>query len=90
MLRLGSRCAHPDSLVDTLKGIGWNRLPAAGFEFRRVIWRESGADRALFRASPRIPHPNRSVWQWVEIGPVRRIGAGKSVLRGILRDFSGV
>src|SRR5208337_1679899 len=55
----------------------------------RVLLRcASGLARALVRASPRSPHPNRFVWQWVEIWPVRSFGAGMSALRWIFRWVS--
>ncbi len=63
-----------------LRGIGWNRLPAAGFEFRTAFGRLRHS-QSPFEGQPRNPHPNRFVWQWVEIEARALFGAGKSALR---------
>jgi hypothetical protein len=76
--RWGDACSPGPSRSITselmFRGIGGNRLPAVGFEFRRALLGANPAQPESFlRASSRDPHPNRFVWQWVEIGPVRLI-----------------
>lgn len=64
MLRLGSVCSYPDRLVDCLKG-------SAGTGRRRLDAERVQASQKPFEGQPRSPHPNRLVWTWVEVRPVR-------------------
>ncbi len=80
MLRLGSVCrgfhrlifvdgdVHPDQLVDAPDG-GWLEQAIGGWTRVRLISVQLG--QSPLRASPRSSHPNRFVWKWVEVGPLR-------------------
>jgi len=77
-------------------GPGWlmpegDRLAqAAGCRVGAVLAPIRLEPEPFLRASPRDPHPNRFVWQWVEIGPVRFIARARALCAGFLRVCSGV
>jgi hypothetical protein len=75
VLRLGSVCSYPDRLVDCLKG-------SAGTGRRLLDVERVQASQKPFEGQPRSPHPNRLVWTWVEVRPVRFFAWGQSGLRG--------
>ena len=68
MLRLRSVFSHPDRLVDTQDGV---QLEQANGLLNTWKLARIQTSQSPLRVSPRSSHPNRIVWKWVEIGPVR-------------------
>ena len=65
---VGVMRTHPDQLVDAPDG---DRLEQAIGSWTQIRLIEVQLGQSPSRASSRSSHPNRSVWKWVEVRPVR-------------------